>query len=53
MDMLMLTTNNSRLRSFEEWQQLFLAADAGFGKGTCWTTRDAPLAILEFVWEGP
>jgi hypothetical protein len=49
--MLMLTTNNSRLRTMAEWQDMFIAADSRFG-----TVRSVPtggaLAILEVAWEG-
>lgn len=51
-DMLMLTTNNSRLRTMAEWQDIFSAADLRFGTVRCVSAEGAALAILEAVWEG-
>ncbi|KAI8946355.1 putative O-methyltransferase [Xylaria longipes] len=51
-DMLMLTTNNSRLRTMAEWQDIFSAADSRFGTVCCVSVGGAALAILEVVWEG-
>jgi len=50
-DLLMLTTNNSRLRTLAEWQDLFTAADARFGRVRSLAPGGAALAILEVVWE--
>ncbi|TGJ84797.1 hypothetical protein E0Z10_g3946 [Xylaria hypoxylon] len=51
-DLLMLTTNNSRLRTMAEWQDIFSAADSRFGTVRCVSVEGAALAILEVVWEG-
>jgi hypothetical protein len=50
-DMLMLTLNNSRLRTRAEWQDMFTAADSRFGTVRSVSAGGA-LAILEVVWEG-
>ncbi|KAI0521562.1 putative O-methyltransferase [Xylaria bambusicola] len=51
-DLLMLTTNNSRLRTMAEWQDLFTAADSRFGTVRRISGEGAALAILEVAWEG-
>ncbi|KAI0405664.1 putative O-methyltransferase [Xylaria palmicola] len=51
-DLLMLTTNNSRLRTMAEWQDIFSAADPRFGAVRRVSAGAAALAILEVVWEG-
>lgn len=51
-DLLMLTTNNSRLRTMAEWQEIFTTADPRFGTVRCFSTREAALALLEVVWDG-
>jgi hypothetical protein len=51
-DLLMLTTNNSRLRTMVEWQQIFTAADSRFGTVCSCTPRETALAILEVRWLG-
>lgn len=51
-DLLMLTTNNSRLRVMAEWQDIFSMADSRFGTVRCLSIGGAALAILEVVWEG-
>jgi hypothetical protein len=51
-DLLMLTTNNSRLRTMAEWQDIFIAADSRFGTVRRVSIEGAALAILEVVWEG-
>ena len=52
MDMLMLTTTNSRLHDADEWQQIFQDADTRFGPTKCWVPQGAALAIVEAVWQG-
>ena len=49
----MLTTNNSRLRTLSEWQEIFIEADSRFGNVRSISHHDAALAILEVVWQGP
>ncbi|KAI1084253.1 putative O-methyltransferase [Whalleya microplaca] len=51
-DLLMLTTNNSRLRTMAEWQDIFTAADSRFGTVRSFSVQGAALAILEVIWEG-
>ncbi|KAI1377941.1 putative O-methyltransferase [Hypoxylon crocopeplum] len=51
-DLLMLTTNNSRLRTMAEWQDIFIEADSRFGTVRSFSVEGAALAILEVVWEG-
>ncbi|KAI0190767.1 S-adenosyl-L-methionine-dependent methyltransferase [Xylaria flabelliformis] len=51
MDMLLLSTNNSRLRSIPEWQDLFHAADRRFGSISCLSPPKSAMAILEAVWD--
>ncbi|KAI0376103.1 putative O-methyltransferase [Hypomontagnella monticulosa] len=51
-DLLMLTMNNSRLRTVAEWQGLFTTADSRFGSVRSSSVGGAALAILEVVWEG-
>ncbi|KAI1455388.1 putative O-methyltransferase [Annulohypoxylon moriforme] len=51
-DLLMLTTNNSRLRTMAEWQDIFTEADSRFGPVRCLSAKGAALAILEVVWWG-
>ncbi|KAI0799436.1 putative O-methyltransferase [Xylaria sp. FL0064] len=52
LDLLMLTTNNLRLRTMSEWQDIFRSADSRFGKVRCFSDVEAALAILEVVWQG-
>jgi hypothetical protein len=48
----MLTTNNSRLRTVAEWQDILTDADSRFGTVRSSSVEGAALAILEVVWEG-
>jgi predicted small integral membrane protein len=51
-DLLMLTANNSRLRTMAEWHDIFSSADPRFGTIRLVSARGAALAILEVIWEG-
>ncbi|KAH9909710.1 putative O-methyltransferase [Xylariomycetidae sp. FL2044] len=52
-DLLMLTTTNSRLRTVDEWQNIFSEADSRFGAVRHLVARGgAALGILEVTWEG-
>ena len=52
MDMILLSTNNSRLRDAEDWSMLFKRADARFGPVNCWVPEGSALAIIEVIWQG-
>jgi hypothetical protein len=51
-DLVLLTTNNSRLRTLPEWQDIFTEADPRFGKVRLFTVNGSAHAILEVVWGG-
>ena len=50
--MIMLSLSNSREREADDWNSLFEAADARFGKVRAWIPEGGKLDIVEAIWQG-